>query len=109
MSSYLIRALLALGLAAFLWAQAQALATKPQRRRAFLLGTAALIAFAMLNGGLALGLSYGWLQLALGLLGTALFVAAVVTLIGSVRSGEAGDQRDQIAAAAREFRERKRK
>ena len=46
--SYLIRALLALALAAFLWFQAQALAGRPLRRRAFVLAAAALLVLARL-------------------------------------------------------------
>jgi hypothetical protein len=107
MSSYLVRALVALALAAFLWAQLRAVAGRPQRRRAVGLGTAALVAFAALNGGLALGLGYGVLQIAIGIAGTALFAGAIIALVASFRAGEAGDQREQIAAAAREYRDRR--
>ena len=107
MNSYLVRALLAVALAAFLWVQSRGLAARPRRRRAFELGAAAMLALAALNGGLALGLASSALQLALGAVAIGLFVGAVISLLASLRAGEAADQREQIAAAAREYRERR--
>jgi len=104
MDSYLVRALVALALAAVLWAQSRGLRERPQRRRAFELAAAALLAFAALNASLAAGAGAGLLQTALTIAGVALFIGAVASLLISLRNGEAGDQRDRVAAAAREYR-----
>ncbi len=107
MNSYLARALFALALAAFLWVQARGVRAQPKRRLAFELAAGALLAFAALNGGLSAGLDYGWLQILLGAIGSALFIGAIVALLSSLRQGEAAVERDQIAAAAREYRARR--
>ena len=107
MNGYLVRALVALALAAFLWAQSRGLRERPGRRRAFELAAAALLAVAGLNGSLALGAELGWLQALLTIASIALFVAAVATLVMSLRAGEATDQRERIADAAREYRDRR--
>jgi type IV secretory pathway TrbD component len=59
------------------------------------------------NGSLAANLDLGVLQLLLAVVGIALFLGAVATLVMSLRSGEVGDQREKIAAAAREYRARR--
>ena len=107
MSSYWARALVALVLAGFLWMQARGVPGRPKRQRAFQLAAAALLVFSALNASLALGFAYEALQVALGIGGTALFVAALVALFGSVRAGEAAEQREKISAAAREYREQR--
>ncbi len=107
MNSFLVRVLFALALAAFLWVQARGVRAQPRRRLAFELAAGALLAFAALNGGLAAGLDYSWLQLGLGVIGSALFVGAIAALLSSLSRGEAAAERDQIAAAAREYRARR--
>ena len=107
MNSFLVRALFALALAALLWMQARGVQAQPRRRLAFELAAGALLAFAALNGGLAAGLDYGWLQISLGVIGSALFVGAIAALLSSISRGEATVERDQIAAAAREYRARR--
>lgn len=104
MNGYWVRVLVALVLAAFLWAQSRGLRERPQRRRAFELAAAALVAVAGLNGSLALGADLGWLQVSLTIASIALFIGAVAALVLSLRAGEAGDQRTRIADAAREYR-----
>lgn len=104
MTGYLVRALVALALAVFLWAQSRGLRDRPQRRRAFELAAAALVALAALNGSLAAGAGTGLLQAIIGIAGIALFIGAVVSLALSLRDGESNDQRDKIAAAAQEYR-----
>ena len=106
-NGYFVRALLALGLAAFLWLQARGLRERPQRRRAFELAALALLALAALNGNLAAGYELGALQYLIAAISIALFIGAAVSLLLSLRSGEAGDQREQISAAAREYRQRR--
>jgi hypothetical protein len=107
MNGYLTRALVALLLAAFLFFQARATSGQPHRRRAFLLAAAALLTFAGYNGALAAGAAIGPLQVGLAIAGMALFVGAVASLVLSWSAGELRAQRDRIAAAAREYRERR--
>jgi hypothetical protein len=47
------------------------------------------------------------LLLLLAAVGIALFLGAVVMIVMSLRAGESGDQREKIAAAAREYRARR--
>jgi heme A synthase len=107
MNGYLVRALVALVFAALLWLQSRTLSDRPQRRRAFELAAGALLALAAVNGSLAVELDLGVLQLLLAVIGIALFLAAVATLVMSLRAGEVGDQREKIAEAAREYRARR--
>src|SRR3954452_19409073 len=103
MNSYLIRALVALVLAAFLAVQARGAVGQPHRRRAFWLGVAALLLVAVYNGTLVLNVMPGLLQTALAIAGLALFAGAIVSLVISFSSGELRGERERIAAAAREF------
>jgi heme A synthase len=105
MNPYLIRAIVALLLAVFLWAQSRAVRGQPHRRRAFALAAAALLAFAAFNGALATGMALGPLPLAIAALGAVLLIGAVVSLAMSLRRGETRQQSDQVAGYMREFRE----
>src|SRR2546421_11193296 len=107
MNSYILRALVALLFAAFLWAQARAAQGRPHRKRAFEMAAAALLALAAFNGSLAAGAAIGPLQLIVAAAGLALFVGAIVSLVLSLRHGEMREQSDKIASAAREDRERR--
>jgi drug/metabolite transporter (DMT)-like permease len=107
MDSYLVRALVALLLGAFLIFQARGAAAQPQRRRAFWLGAAALLMLAAYNGSLMLNATPGPIQTGLAIAGVALFVGAIVSLVLSFRSGELQGERERIATAAREYRERR--
>ena len=98
MDSNTVRVAVALLLAALLWAQARRASDRPRRRRAFELAAGALLALAAFNGAL---------QIAVAAVGVALLIAALIALIGSFRSGEMHSQRDRIAAAAQEYRERR--
>lgn len=107
MNAFLVRMIVALLLAALLWAQARAARDRPHRRRAFELAAAALLAFAALNGSLAAGAEPGPLQLVIAAAGLALFVGSVVSTLQALRSGEMREQGERVAAAAREYRERR--
>lgn len=107
MNSDIVRALVALVLAGLLWMQVRSAASQPHRQRAYKLAAGAMVAFAGYNGVLAAGLAAGPLQLALVLVGVALIVLAGAELARSYFSGELRAQRDQINAAAREYRERR--
>jgi hypothetical protein len=107
MNGYLVRTLIALLFAALMWAQARAARDRPHRRRAFELAAGALIAFAAFNGVQAAGIVIGPLQIAIAVVGLLLFAGAAVSLILSYYAGEMRDQRDRIAEAAREYRERR--
>jgi hypothetical protein len=107
MNSYLTRALVALLLAAFLFLQSRGAVAQPQRRRAFWLGAAALLMLAAYNGTLVLDATSEPLQIGLAIAGMALFVGAVVSLVQSFSSGELRGERERIATAAREYRERR--
>jgi hypothetical protein len=107
MNGYLMRALVALVLAVFLYVQARSATAQPQRRRAFWLGAAALVLLALYNGTLVLDESTGPLQIGLAIAGMALFVGAIVSMVMSFSSGELRGERERIAEAAREFRERR--
>jgi len=109
MNSSIIRVVVALLLAALLWAQARKLGAQPRRRRAFELAAGALLALAAFNGGLAAGAEVGMLQLVVAAVGAALLIAAIIAFIDSFRSGEMQSQRDRIAAAAQEYRESRNK
>ena len=107
MNGYLTRALVALLLAVFLFFQARSAAAQPQRRRAFRLGAVALLMLAAYNGTLVLDESTGPLQIGLAIAGMALFIGAIVSMVLSFSSGELRGERERIATAAREFRERR--
>jgi hypothetical protein len=107
MSGYLVRALIALVFAALLWAQARAAGGKPHRRRAYELAAGALLVFAASNGALAAGVEAGPLQIAIAFVGVALMIGAGVELARSMYAGEMREQRDRIAEAAKEYRERR--
>ena len=107
MYGYLVRALIALLFAVFMWSQARAARDRPHRRRGFELAVGALIAFAAFNGALAADIAIGPLQIAIAVLGLLLFAGAAVSLTLSYYAGEMRDQRDRIAEAAREYRERR--
>lgn len=107
MNGYLVRALVALLLAVFLFLQARSLGARPHRRRAFQLAGAGLLAFVAYNGALAAGAAIGPLQIAIAAIGVALFIGSIASLLFSLNAGEMRDQRAQIAAAAREYREKR--
>ena len=109
MGGYLVRALFALLFAALMWGQARAARDRPHRRRGFQLAVGALIAFAAFNGALAADIAIGPLQIAVAFVGLLLFAGAALSLIVSYYAGEMRDQRDRIAEAAREYRERRAK
>jgi drug/metabolite transporter (DMT)-like permease len=109
MDSNIIRVAVALLLAVLLWTQARKSGDRPRRRRAFELAAGALLALAAFNGTLAAGAEIGLLQLVVAAVGTALLIAAIVAFIASYRGGEMSAQRDQVAAAAQEYRERRTK
>lgn len=106
MGGSIVRVLIALLLAVFLLFQARAAAEQPHRRRAFQLAAAALLAFAAYNAVLAAGGTAGPLPIGLAIAGTALFVGAIASLVLSWSAGELRRERERIAAAAREYRER---
>jgi hypothetical protein len=107
MNGYLTRALVALLLAVFLYLQARAVSERPHRRRMFQLAAGALVALAAFNGALSTGVAIGLVQITLAALGVALLIGSIVSLLLSFSSGEMGDQRERVAAAAREYRERR--
>ena len=107
MNGFILRMIVALLFAAYLWAQARAVRDRPHRRRAFELAAGALLAFAAFNGMLAAGATVGPIELLFAAVGLGLFVASVVSVVLSLRGGEMRDQSDQIAAAAREYRARR--
>ena len=107
MDGYIVRMLVALLLAAFLIFQARGAAAQPHRRRAFRLGAVALLMLAAYNGALVLDASTGPLQIGLAIAGMSLFIGAIVSLVLSFSSGELRGERERIAAAAREYRERR--
>jgi predicted benzoate:H+ symporter BenE len=107
MGGYGARVLVALALAAFLFFQARNVGKQPHRRRAFLLAAAALLIFSVYNGALAARVALGPLQAGLAIAGMALFIGAVASLLFSFSSGELRGERERIAAAAREYRERR--
>lgn len=107
MNGYLTRALVALLLAVFLFFQARSAVAQPQRRRAFRLGAAALLMLAAYNGALVLDATTGPLQIGLAIAGMTLFIGAIASLVRSFSSGELRGERERIAAAAREYRERR--
>jgi hypothetical protein len=107
MNGYLTRALVALLLAVFLVFQARSAAAQPQRRRAFRLGSAALLVLAAYNGTLVLDDTNGPLQIGLAIGSMALFLGAIVSLVLSFSSGELRGERERIEAAAREYRTRR--
>jgi hypothetical protein len=49
----------------------------------------------------------GTLQMILGVVGLLLLAGALASIVISLRSGEMNSQREQIAAAAQEYRERR--
>src|SRR5687767_15449897 len=93
MNGYLTRALVALLLAVFLVFQARSAAAQPQRRRAFRLGSAALLVLAAYNGTLVLDDTNGPLQIGLAIGSMALFLGAIVSLVLSFSSGELRGER----------------
>lgn len=107
MNGFIVRVLVALLMAAFLFVYGRALRDYPHRRRGYVFGGAALLCFAAFNGMLAAGGEVGPLQTIFALAGLALFIGAIVSLALSLRAGELRAEGDRVAAAAREFRERR--
>jgi drug/metabolite transporter (DMT)-like permease len=107
MDGYSVRMLVALLLGVFLVFQARGAVGQPHRRRAFWLGAAALLMLAAYNGTLVLNATPGPLHAGLAIAGMALFVGAIVSLVISLSSGELRGERERIATAAREYRERR--
>jgi peptidoglycan/LPS O-acetylase OafA/YrhL len=109
MDSNIARAAVALVLAALLWVQSRRAHAWPKRRRAFELAAGSLLALAVLNGTLALGGSFGVIQIVVAVVGVLLLIGALVAFIDSLRNGEIRAQRERVAAAAQEYRERRAK
>jgi hypothetical protein len=109
MDSNIARAAVALVLAALLWGQSRRAHAWPKRRRAFELAAGSLLALAVLNGTLALGGSFGAIQIVVAAVGALLLIGALVAFVDSLRNGEIRAQRDRVAAAAQEYRERRAK
>src|SRR5262245_9464398 len=107
MEGSIIRAIVALLLAAMFWMQARGARGQPKRKRAFELVGAACLVFAALLGLTAAGLAFAALSGGLLVMAFALVVAAVFSLLASFRSGEMRGQADQVAQAAKEYRERR--
>lgn len=105
MDSSIVRVVVALLLAALLWAQARRSSALPRRRRAFELAALAMLALAAFNGALAAGSGIGTLQLVVAAVGLILLIGAFLAFVDSFRSGETRSQRDRIAAAAQAYRE----
>lgn len=105
--SNFMRAFIALVLAALLWSQARLSADRPLRQRGFNYAAGALLALAAFNGSLALGISNNVVLIGIAVVGVLLIAVALVSMVGSFRGGEMQGQQDRIAAAAKEFRERK--
>src|SRR5690349_6760957 len=110
MNGFIARALVALLLAGLLWAQARAAGERMHRRRAYQLAAGALLVFAGSNAALAAGADGGAAQqTVVVVLGLALLAGAAIELARSARAGEMRQQRDEVAAAAKAFRERREK
>jgi len=107
MNGYLVRALVALLLAVFLYIQARSLRDRPHRRRAFQLAAAALLFLVGFNAALAVGAEIGALQFAVAAIGVALFIGAATSLLLSFSAGEMRQQRERVAAATREYRKQR--
>jgi hypothetical protein len=107
MEGSIIRAVVALLLAAFFWMQARGVRGQPRRKRAFELLAGASLAFAALLGSAAAGLAYTLPTYALVAVAIGLTIAAVFSLLASFRAGEMRSQADQIAQAAKEYREQR--
>jgi len=105
--SNVLRALVALVLAALLWSQARLSADRPLRQRGFNYAAGALLVLAAFNATLALGISNSVVLIGFVVVGVLLIVVALISLVGSFRSGEMKNQQERIAAATKEFRERK--
>ena len=103
----LIRALVALVFAGLLWAQARAVRGQPRRRRAFELAAGALLLLAALQFSLGAGVTFAPLLYLSAAGALALLVAAIGALVASWRGGEMRGQSDKIAAAAKEYREKR--
>jgi hypothetical protein len=107
MDGSIIRALVALLLALVFWMQTRGIRDQPKRKRAFeLLGGACLI-FAALLGAVAAGIAYTLVTIALVTIVIALTIAAVLSLLAAFRAGEMRGQVDQVAKAAKEYREQR--
>jgi hypothetical protein len=105
MNGSIIRALVALLLAAIFWMQARGARGQPRRKRAFELLAAACLVFAALLGSTAAGVAFAVLSSGLLVVAIALIVAAVLSLLASFRAGEMRGQIDRVAQAAKEYRE----
>src|SRR4029453_15685158 len=107
MNGTIIRALVALLLAAIFWRRARGARGQPKRRRAFELVAAACLVFATLLGLTAAGVAYTPISIAFMAVAVALVGAAALSLLASFRGGEMGGQGDQIAQGPKENRERR--
>lgn len=104
-SGFLARIVIALLIAAALFVQARRLIGQPHRRRAFVLGAVALLCFALFNLFVSQGGAMSGLLQLFALAGVGLFLAAAVSLVLSLRSGERASDQARIAEEARAYHE----
>jgi heme A synthase len=100
-----VRILVALLLAVVLFARGRAMGERPLQQRAYTLAGAAMLAAAGYNMAALAGA--GIIALVAATLGGALFLAALVTLVLSLRAGERRDAPAQVQSMTDEFREKR--
>lgn len=103
----LMRALVALLIAAALYWQSRKLAARPHQRRTYQFAAAAILLVAALNGALAAGLQGLALQLGVGSAAMLLLLGAAISFLRAFRAGELRADAHQAAAMAKEYRERR--
>ncbi|MEI7644214.1 MAG: hypothetical protein WCJ55_08030 [Chloroflexales bacterium] len=105
MSLFLIRALAALAVVVLLLVQSRRAPARSARRRAFGLGAAAFVVFALGNGMSALGLG-GQTILVTSMVGAALIGVSLLTLSRAYQSGELSEKMRRASVMVAEERAR---
>jgi hypothetical protein len=104
-AAFIARVLILIVIGGVLLRQAARHADQKYRKRAFQLGAGALFCFAAFNLSLSTRAELGLLQQLLGLVGFGLLLAAVVSLMLSLRNAELKQDQARIAAEAQAYRQ----
>jgi hypothetical protein len=107
MDGSIVRALVTLVFAAVFWMQARGVRDQARRKRAFELLATACLVLTVLLGTAAAGVAIAPLSTVLLVIAVALIIAAILSLLAAFRGGEMRGQSERVAAAAKEFHERR--
>lgn len=106
---FIIRLAIAVLIIFVLFYQARQLVNQPNRKRAFLLGAAALLCFTIFNVSIGLNIELGPIQQLLALAGVLLFIGVGISMVLSMRNGEHRAASASASAQAQAYAEQRKK